>query len=330
MEVSMEPLLTVSDLRIQFHGVHGINYALNGASFRLAPGETLGLLGESGCGKSTLAKALLRLLPADARVTAGAIRWEGKDLLGLKERELEDVRGRSISFVPQEPSLALNPFRKVGKQIAEVLRVHQKLSWRACCEKASELLRLVQLDNGARRLFDAYPHQLSGGQQQRVAIAQAVSCRPRLMIADEPTASVDPATQSEILGLLQELKTRNGMALLLITHDPGILEGLADRIAVMYAGRIVEENSAATVLHQPLHPYAKALISCARLEPGEKRLRQGERLPTIRGSSPDSETQPHGCAFAPRCDSKMDVCERRTPCPTKHDSSLVECFLYER
>lgn len=327
----MEPLLTVSDLRIEFYGDHRINHALNGASFRLAPGETLGLLGESGCGKSTLARALLRLLPANARVTAGAIRWEGRDLLGLKERELEDVRGKSISFVPQEPGLALNPFRKVGKQIAEVLRVHEKLSWRACCEKASELLRLVQLDDGVRRLFDAYPHQLSGGQQQRVAIALAICCQPRLVIADEPTASLDPATESEILSLLRELKTSNGMALLLITHDPRILKGLADRIAVMYAGRIVEENSAEIVLHQPLHPYSKALISCARFEQSEKRLQRGERLPTIRGNGPDPETRPHGCAFAPRCDSKIDICEQETPCPTElADSSLVECFLYER
>jgi oligopeptide/dipeptide ABC transporter ATP-binding protein len=327
----MEPLLTVSDLRIQFHGALRISHALNGASFRLAPGETLGLLGESGCGKSTLAKALLRLLPANAHITAGAIRWEGLDLLALKERELEALRGKSISFIPQEPGLALNPFRKIGKQIAEVLRVHEKLSWKACCEKAEELLRLVHLHDGARRLFDAYPHQLSGGQQQRVAIAQAISCGPMFVIADEPTASLDSTTEAEILELLGDLKARNRMAILLITHDPRILAGLANRIAVMYAGRIVEENSAAIILDHPLHPYARALMSCARLEQSEERLQRGERLPAIRGNSPDSETPPHGCAFAPRCDSKMDVCEQRTPCRTEHaDSSLVECFLYER
>lgn len=327
----MEPLLTVSDLRIEFHGDHRINHALNGASFRLAPGETLGLLGESGCGKSTLARALLRLLPANARVTAGAIRWEGRDLLGSNERELEDLRGKSISLIPQEPGLALNPFRKVGKQIAEVLRVHQKLSWKACCEKAEELLGLVHLHDGVRQLFDAYPHQLSGGQQQRVAIAQAISCGPKFVIADEPTASLDSTTEAEILELLGDLKARNGMAILLITHDPRILAGLADRIAIMYAGRIVEENSAGIILHQPLHPYARGLMSCARFDHSEKRLQRGERLNTIRGSSPDAEMRLRGCSFAPRCEFKMEVCEQRSPYPTEQaDSSLVECFLYER
>lgn len=327
---TMESLLTVSDLHIEFQGGRGIYHALNGANFRLTPGETLGLLGESGCGKSTLARALLRLLPANARITAGAIRWEGRDLLALKERDLEEVRGKRISFVPQEPGLALNPFRKVGKQIAQVLQAHEDLSWGRCCEQAEELLQLVQLDGTDRRFFDAYPHQLSGGQQQRVAIAQALSCRPKLVIADEPTASLDSVTEAEILGLLRELRVRNRMAILLITHDPRILTDLADRVGVMYAGRIVEEGSATSVLRQPLHPYTKALVSCARLELTEKRLQRGERLPTIRGSGPDLETRSRGCSFASRCDSKMEICEQQAPCPIESvDSGTVECFLYE-
>ena len=325
----MESLLQVSDLHVEFHREHRINHALTGANLRLGHGETLGLLGESGSGKSTLAKALLRLLPANARITAGGIRWEGRDLLGLKERELEGMRGKSIAFVPQEPGLALSPLMKVGKQIAEVLRAHEELTWRSCCEKAEELLHLVQLDDGGRRLFDAYPHQLSGGQQQRVAIAQAISCQPKLVIADEPTASLDSVTEAEILGVLAKLKALNGMALLLISHDPRILAGFADRIAVMYAGRIVEESSATSVLHEPLHPYAKALISCANVN--SARLRHGERLRIIPGSSPDSETLIRGCAFSPRCTSKMEVCEQKVPGPTEAaDSRIVECFLYER
>lgn len=325
----MPPLLTISDLHVEFHGRDRKRVrALNGVNLRVSAGEVTGLLGESGCGKSTLARTLLQMLPDNARITKGAVEFEGRDLLKLRGRELQQVRGARISLIPQDPGLALNPFMKVGKQIAEVLRAHNDWQWKRCCEEAEALLSVVHLDGAVRRVFDAYPHQLSGGQQQRVVIAQSISCRPALVIADEPTSSLDSTTEKEILAIFGELKSQHRVALLFITHDPKILSGLADRVAIMYAGRIVEESSAAFALAQPLHPYAKALISCI---PPERRLAAGERLATIPGSSPDAEALSPGCNFAPRCESRKELCNQKAPCVTQMpDARLVECFLYER
>lgn len=328
----MQPLLAISDLHLEFQGRDARKVrALNGVNLRLFPGEVTGLLGESGCGKSTLARTLLGLLPETARVTSGTVAFEQRDLLAMKAAELQKIRGARISLIPQDPALALSPFLKVGKQIAEVLLAHTGRKWKRCCEEAEELLDAVHLAVPERRVFDAYPHQLSGGQQQRVVIAQAISCRPALIVADEPTSSLDSATEQEILDLFRELKAKHQSAFLLITHDPKILRGLADRVALMYAGRIVEESVAASALTQPLHPYAKALLSCTPPEPGEKRLARSERLPTIPGSAPDAEALLPGCSFAPRCASRKTLCEQRAPCVTQMpDERLVECLLYER
>jgi oligopeptide/dipeptide ABC transporter ATP-binding protein len=326
----MPPLLKILDLQVQFIGPQGKRvHAVNGVNLEMQPGEVLGLLGESGSGKSTVARTLLRLLPKNAQAMARSVEFEGLDILALTEIKLEKVRGARIAMISQDPGPALNPVRKVGDQIAEVLRAHRNWSWRRCQEEAEALLERVRLNDPDRRMYNAYPHQLSGGQQQRVAIAQAVSCQPALVIADEPTASLDSSMEREILRLLGELKTDQNMSLLMITHNPRILLGLASRVAVMYAGRVVEEGSLDRIFQEPQHPYTKALLACVPPAPGERALIPGMRLPTIEGSSPDSEAVPAGCSFAARCAQRMQKCEVQRPAPVlTEDVRQVECFLY--
>jgi oligopeptide/dipeptide ABC transporter ATP-binding protein len=326
----MQKLLKVRSLRVDFiESERKLIHAVNGASLEVRQGEVLGVLGESGSGKSTIAKALLRLLPRNAQITEGTIEFEGSDLFGLKESEMEKLRGSRIAMIPQEPGLALNPVLKAGDQIAEVIRAHREWSWKRCRDEAAALLRYMSLGSPNRIVYDAYPHQLSGGQQQRVAIAQALACQPALVIADEPTASLDSETETGILRLLCKLKTEQKLSLLLITHDPKILPSLANRVAVMYAGRIVEEGSVDQVFREPRHPYTKALLACVPAEPGNCEFTARRRLPTIEGSAPDPECVPIGCTFAPRCRQRMEVCEKRRPAPTETgDGGRVECFLY--
>jgi oligopeptide/dipeptide ABC transporter ATP-binding protein len=326
----MPSLLRVFELRVEFvQSPRKRIHAVNGASLEVRHGEVLGVVGESGSGKSTIAKASLRLLPKSAEIAGGAIEFEGRDLLRLKEQEMEKLRGARIAMVPQEPGLALNPVMKAGDQIAEVIRAHRDWSWKRCRAEAGSLLERVHLSTPERRMYDAYPHQLSGGQQQRVVIAQALACQPALVIADEPTASLDSETEEEILKLLRELKADQKMSLLLITHDPKILPGLADRVAVMYGGRVVEEGSLDQVFCEPRHPYTKALLACTTPAPGECTLASGMRLPTIEGSAPDPEFIAAGCAFAPRCAERVKLCELRPPSPVEtEDARRVECFLY--
>jgi peptide/nickel transport system ATP-binding protein len=326
----MQKLLKVLGLRVDFiESEQMVIHAVNGASLEVRQGEVLGVLGESGSGKSTVARALLGLLPRKARITEGEVEFEGQNLLGLKESEMQKLRGSRIAMIPQEPGLALNPVLRVGDQIAEVIRAHCDWTWNRCRDEATALLQRVGLASPNRSIYDAYPHQLSGGQQQRVAIAQALACQPRLVIADEPTASLDSETQIEILQLLHEWKAEHKMSLLVIAHDPKILPAVADRVAVMYAGRIVEERSVDHVFRDPQHPYTKALLACALPEPGNCGLTGQTRLPTIEGSAPDPERIPSGCAFAPRCRQRMEVCDKRRPAPTEtRDAGRVECFLY--
>jgi peptide/nickel transport system ATP-binding protein len=326
----MPPLLKILDLQVQFIGPRGKTvHAVNGVNLEMQPGEALGLLGESGSGKSTVARTVLRLLPKSAQATACSLEFEGLDLLTLAEIKLEKIRGARIAMISQDPGLALNPVRKVGDQIAEVIRAHRDWNWRRCQEEAEALLERVHLNDPDRRMYEAYPHQLSGGQQQRVAIAQAVSCQPALVIADEPTASLDSSLEREILALLEELKTDQSMSLLMITHNAKILRGLASRVAVMYAGRVVEEGPLDRVFQDPEHPYTKALLACVPPAPGERVLIPGMRLPTIEGSNPDSEVVAVGCSFAPRCAQRMQECEVHHPAPVRtEDVRQVECFLY--
>jgi peptide/nickel transport system ATP-binding protein len=247
-------LLQVENLTVQYcpEGTREVG-ALNGVSFAIAPGEVVGLLGESGCGKTTLAHSVLRLLPPSARVASGSIRFCGQELMGLNERQLEKLRGARMSMVFQEPGIALHPMLPAGEQIADVVRAHKKWSRQRCREEAERMLAEVHLDDVAR-FYAAYPHQLSGGQRQRVVIAQALACRPDLVIADEPTASLDSRVQAEILTLLEELRARSGMAMLLISHNPAVLARLADRVLVMCAGRMVEQDDLAEISAHPACP----------------------------------------------------------------------------
>jgi len=305
-----QPLLEVCNLTAGFPASPDDRAAsvrvVDGVSFRLACGETLGLVGESGCGKSTLAQSLIRLLPPPGRVTAGRVEFEGRDLLSLCEADLRRVRGARIGFVFQEPSMALNPVFTVGDQIAEALRVHATVSRAAARQRATDLLELVRIPDAPARARD-YPHQFSGGMRQRVLIAAALACQPPLLIADEPTTALDVTIQAEIIELLRDMRARFGLALLLITHDFGVVASLADRVAVMYAGRIVEEGATRAVLRAPAHPYTRALLASL---PGRM---PGSRLAAIPGAPPDPAALPPGCAFGPRCPDHDAACDARPP-----------------
>jgi oligopeptide/dipeptide ABC transporter ATP-binding protein len=325
----MTPLLRVRDLRVDFAGSSRRVHALNGASFEMRRGEILGVLGESGSGKSTLAKSLLQVLPKTGAVCGGTIEFEGRDLVELTEAEMAKIRGAKIALIPQEPSLALSPVMKVGDQISEVLHTHRDWSWQRCRNAARALLERVNLCTGRRDIYSAYPHQLSGGQLRRVVIAQALSCEPSLIIADEPNTSLDPETAQQVLQLLYKLTQDFNSSLLLITHDPRILFGTANRIAVMYFGRIVELGPAEQVLRAPQHPYASALMACIPQPCDRENSPSAWALPTIEGSAPDPASVRQGCAFAPRCFKRVEVCETQRPAPVESEPSrTVECFLY--
>ena len=323
----MQPLLQVRDLAVCYgSGDRRPIVAVDGLSFDLAAGEAVGLLGESGCGKTTLGLTLLGLLPGAGYVRSGAVNFMEVDLLRMGEREVQKMRGARISMVYQEPGMALNPVLRVGDQIAEVLRAHRPLSRTRAMEEAEALLAEVGLASHAG-ISKAYPHQLSGGEKQRVVIAQAVACRPALIIADEPTSALDAATQTEILTLLKTLQAKLEMALLLISHDPGALENVVDRILVMYAGRLVEEGPAYDVLLEPLHPYTRGLL---RAWPGTTRVQNHrELLPVIPGDSPDLARLPVGCAFESRCPDGRSLCRTSIPEESRPEASRrVACFNY--
>ena len=326
----MMSLLRIVELRVDFVERDGRRtHALNGANMEVWHGEVLGVLGESGSGKTTIAKAALQLVAKTAQIMAGTIEFEGRNLLGLKERDMAKLRGARIAIVPQDPGLALNPVMKAGDQIAEVIRAHRGWNRRRCREEASFLLERVHLSTEGRGMYDRYPHQLSGGQQQRVVIAQALACQPSLVIADEPTASLDSDTEKEILRLFAELTAERKMSLLLITHDPKILRDLADRVVVMYAGRVVEEGLVEQVLREPRHPYTRALLACAPAVSEEPQFKAGMRLPSIEGSPPSPEFVAVGCSFAPRCAQRRELCDIRPPSPVETEAARhVECFLY--
>lgn len=300
--------------------------ALDHASLEIRPGELVGILGESGSGKSTLAAALLRLLPTDARYDSGTIRFRDRELLALSESALRRIRGAEIALIPQDPALALNPVIRVGDQIAEVLRAHVHMTRRDRRTRVEELLAEVGFDQ-PRQIYTAYPHQLSGGQRQRVVIAQAVACRPQLVIADEATSKLDASLQAEIIALMREISQRHRMAFIVISHDPTVLAGFVDRIAVMYAGRIVEEGRTEDIFRRPLHPYTQALVrlSARYLTNAGSRT----RFAAIDGEPPNLTSPGIGCPFAPRCPERMQVCtDRELEETTPQLSQRVSCFKY--
>lgn len=304
----------------------GLVHALNDLSLEVHPGEILGILGESGSGKSTLAHAILRILPANASVERGQILLGERDLMACTDSEMRAIRGCEISLVPQDPALSLNPVLKVGTQIAEVLRAHLSQTGRERRMRILELLGDVGFQEPAE-IYDAYPHQLSGGQRQRIAIAQAIACRPALVIADEPTSKLDGALRREIAGLLFKMREKYGSAVVVISHDPTFLAMVADRIALMYAGQIVEVGECAKVFTQPLHPYSQALFEVARTFLDARNRADGfARIP---GESPNSETMCTGCSFEPRCADRMDKCLQSPPrTVTPEPGRAVSCFKY--
>ena len=294
-------LLSVEHLKTVFDTAAGPVTAVNDVSFQIRPGETLGLVGESGSGKSVTALSIMRLIQAPGRIAGGRLLYKGRDLLAMPESELCHVRGAEIAMIFQEPMTALNPVFTIGDQIAETLIVHKRAAGREAWAKAVALLAAVRIPDPAARVRD-YPHQLSGGMRQRVLIAMAIGCQPSLVIADEPTTALDVTIQAQILDLLREMKTAFSLSLLLITHDLGVIAETADRVAVMYAGRIVEEGPVRAIFRQPQHPYTRALLASM---PGGT---VGQRLRTIEGSVPLLGSLPAGCAFNPRCPDRFEPC----------------------
>ena len=325
----MAPLLQVQDLHVAYISRAGQKSpAVAGVSFDVQPGETLGVLGESGSGKSTLAAALLRLLPGNAEIQKGVVLFEGQELLRAESRALERVRGARIALIFQEPSLALHPTIRIGEQIGDALLAHQSLSCGALRDKTLQLLTEVFPANSAR-LADCYPHQLSGGQQQRVLIAQAIACGPSLIVADEPTASLDATTQQDILSLFRTLREKFNLSLILITHNPALLAGLADRVLVLYAGKVVEIGPTEKILTSPLHPYTRALLQSMPGRHHEQAKARKSSLPVIPGEAPNLAALANGCPFESRCTDRMDLCTQREPVMVEvSEAHSVSCFKY--
>jgi peptide/nickel transport system ATP-binding protein len=304
------PLLQVEDLRTHFFNEDGVTRAVDGLTFSVAPQETVGIVGESGCGKTVTALSILRLLPPRlGRIVGGRILFEGTDLTRLGERQLRQVRGNRIGMIFQEPMTSLNPVLSIGHQIAEAVRIHKGASAAAARARAQEMLELVKIPDARRRLDD-YPHQFSGGMRQRVMIAMALACDPKMLIADEPTTALDVTIQAQVLKLMLELKAKTGAAIVLITHDLGVVAETCQRVVVMYAGRKVEEAPVKQLFARPAHPYTRGLLaSIARGKAGAR----AKRLREIPGMVPSLREPIHGCAFAPRCAFALEACRNEQP-----------------
>lgn len=323
------PILRVKNLCVEFKSRAGTARVLDGVDLTLAQGETLGIVGESGCGKSMTALSIMRLVPTPpGRIVEGTINLRGEELLTASEQRMRQLRGNRISMIFQEPMTSLNPVFSIGDQIAEAVRLHEPISGAAAAAKAVEMLRSVRIPDAEQRVHD-YPHQLSGGMRQRVMIAMALVCRPDVLIADEPTTALDVTVQAQIFDLLSDLKQRNGTSIILITHNIGAIAEMADRVAVMYAGRKVEEGPVASVLTNPQHPYTRGLIACVpHLHDGEAEM--DADLPEIPGMVPSILKLGMGCAFAPRCTSAMDRCRVEQPSATPVTGThSVRCFLHQ-
>jgi oligopeptide/dipeptide ABC transporter ATP-binding protein len=325
----MKPLLEILDLCVTYTVWPGErSTALSEVSFAVELGETLGVLGESGSGKSTLAAALLRILHANGKIEKGVVRFEGDDLMQANASELRRIRGGRIGSIFQEPLLALHPAIRVGEQVGDVFAAHQPTSRRAVRERSVQILKTV-FSKEAEGIADAYPHQLSGGQRARVLIAQAVVCSPPLVIADEPTASLDPMTQKEVVSLFRSLREQSELSMILITHNPLLLAGLADRILVLYAGQVMEIGPAEDVLSTPRHPYTRDLLRCVPPLYQSDGTGRKRKLPVIQEDSPSQAASKQKCSFEGRCVDRMKVCTLREPTALAlTDAHKVSCFKY--
>jgi peptide/nickel transport system ATP-binding protein len=327
MTTAPPPVLQVENLQTHFFTRDGQTRAVDGVSFQVKAGETLGIVGESGCGKSVTALSILRLLPYRlGRTIGGSVKFDGRELLSLDESEMREIRGNRIAMIFQEPMTSLNPVLTIGDQIAEAVTIHQGKNRAEAMARAVEMLRLVKIPDPERRVQD-YPHQFSGGMRQRAMIAMALSCNPKLLIADEPTTALDVTIQAQILKLMVELKSQIGAAIMLITHDLGVVAETCQRVIVMYAGKVVEEAEIVELFDRPLHPYTRGLMaSIPRLKkPGARRLSE------IPGIVPNLRDPIAGCAFAPRCPMATDRCRSEAPTlATKGADHRVACFEADR
>jgi peptide/nickel transport system ATP-binding protein len=328
---AVEPILDIADLRTWFFTRDGVVRAVDGVSFLVIPGETLAIVGESGCGKSVTALSILRLIPSPpGRIVSGAIRFAGRDLLHLSEAEMRQVRGNEISMIFQEPMTSLNPVLTIGRQIAETLTLHQGLGHKAALDKAVDMLRLVHIPEARRRVTE-YPHQLSGGMRQRVMIAMALACNPKLLIADEPTTALDVTIQAQILDLMRELKQKIDAAIVLITHDLGVVAEMAQRVVVMYAGRKAEEAPVSRLFRRPLHPYTKGLLASVPRLGASLDHERAPRLAEIAGTVPSLKEPIPGCPFETRCAFATDICRREMPAfDEKEPGHFAACFHSDR
>ncbi|MGO8105520.1 ABC transporter ATP-binding protein (plasmid) [Rhizobium leguminosarum] len=325
--VDNEVLLDVRDLETHFFGEDSITRAVGGVSFQVRKRETLGVVGESGCGKSVTSLSILRLLPKlTARTVGGEVRFHGQDLLKLSDREMRKIRGNKIAMIFQDPMTSLSPVHTVGRQIAEAVEIHTRVSRSAAMAKAEEMLRLVRIADPERRLKN-YPHEMSGGMRQRAMIAMALACSPELLIADEPTTALDVTIQAQILRLIVDLKERTGTSVMFITHDLGVVAETCQRVIVMYAGQIVEQATVIDLFARPIHPYTKALM---RSVPDRRRGKE-RRLPEIPGIVPSLRAPIIGCSFAPRCSHATDICREKTPVLAEHGPGhAAACWHVEK
>ncbi len=318
-------LLEVKDLQTYFYTDAGTIKAVDGISFNVKKGKTLGIVGESGCGKSITSLSIMQLVETPpGKIVGGTITFENENLLKKSEDQMRNIRGKKIAMIFQEPMTSLNPVYTVGNQIVEALLIHEKMSKAAAKERAIEMLKMVKIPLPEKR-FNEYPHQLSGGMRQRVMIAMALSCKPELLICDEPTTALDVTIQAQILELINELKDKTGASVMMITHDLGVINEVADDVMVMYAGKVVEQSPTSAVFEKPLHPYTEGLIDCV-----PKLNTEVEELNTIEGMVPSFDDMPKGCSFSPRCPYAKAICKEKKPELTNVDGRLVRCFKYTK
>ncbi|GIP20490.1 ABC transporter ATP-binding protein [Paenibacillus sp. J22TS3] len=321
----MEPILEVKDLHVSFSVRGGEVKAVRGVNFAVGKGETVAIVGESGSGKSVTAQTIMRLIPSPpSKIKSGKVIFNGQDLLTKTNKQMEAIRGKDIGMIFQDPMTSLNPTIKVGKQITEGLIKHQNLAQAEAKQRGIEMLKLVGIKNAEAR-FNQYPHEFSGGMRQRVMIAIALACRPSLLIADEPTTALDVTIQAQIVGVMKDMQKRFGTSIIMITHDLGVVAGMADRVIVMYAGEVVETGTSMEIFKNPQHPYTRGLLrSLPRID-----QRKDEPLIPIVGTPPDLIKPPVGCPFAARCEHAMKVCQNIDPAPThKSDTHMSRCWLH--